>query len=361
VGFLAPALKRGNLEVLPNVRVQRILFEGRRAVGVGFIRSQGGAETVVRARREVIVSAGTANTARLLQISGIGSASLLAKLGVKIVHELPGVGQNLSDHYSARLMMRARQGATTLNEMARGPRLLWQIMRWMARKPGVLTLTPSQVHLFCKSNPGVQTPDLQCVFVPGSYKEGKHYVLDNYPGVTGGWWQHRPLSRGHVHARSTNVFEDPLIQPNYLSHSLDQEVMVAGMKIIRGLLHSPTMAKYLVEETVPGIETQTDEQLLDFCKSHGLSLGRNGTHGAEDRPAFGGGLLAEGSRLRKPAGDRRLRDANNYLRQHLCSHFDDRRKRRRSCARQAWRWLILHTLNTRRRQWPNIILKHASS
>jgi choline dehydrogenase len=269
VGFLAPALKRGNLELLSNVRVQRILFEGRRAVGVGFIRSQGGAETVVRARREVIVSAGTANTARLLQISGIGSASLLAKLGVKIVHELPGVGENLSDHYSARLMMRAKPGVTTLNEMARGPRLLWQIMRWMARKPGVLTLTPSQVHLFCKSNPGVQTPDLQCVFVPGSYKEGKHYVLDDYPGVTGGWWQHRPLSRGHVRARSTNVFEDPLIQPNYLSHNLDQEVMVAGMKIIRGLLHSPTMAKYLVAETVPGIETQTDEQLLDFCKSHG--------------------------------------------------------------------------------------------
>ncbi|WP_039052335.1 GMC family oxidoreductase, partial [Comamonas thiooxydans] len=171
--------------------------------------------------------------------------------------------------YSARLVMRARPGVTTLNEMARGPRLLWQIMRWVAQKPGVLTLTPSQAHLFCKSNAGVATPDLQCVFVPGSYKEGKHYVLDDYPGVTGGWWQHRPLSRGYVHARSTDVFEDPAIQPNYLAHGLDQEVMVAGMKIIRGLLHSPTLAKYLQEETVPGTQVSTDEQLLDFCKSHG--------------------------------------------------------------------------------------------
>ncbi|WP_029049475.1 GMC family oxidoreductase [Cupriavidus sp. amp6] len=268
-GFLAPAIKRGNVELLSGVRAQRILFEGKRAVGVGFVRSQGGAEAIVKARREVIISAGTANTARLLQISGIGPAGLLAKLGVKVVHELPGVGENLSDHYSARLVMRARRGVTTLNEMARGPRLMWQIMRWLARKPGVLTLTPSQAHLFCKSKPDVGTPDLQCVFVPGSYKEGKHYVLDDYPGVTGGWWQHRPLSRGYVHAHSTNVFEDPIIQPNYLAHSLDQEVMVAGMKIIRGLLHSPTLAKYLVEETVPGTQVSTDEQLLDFCKHNG--------------------------------------------------------------------------------------------
>lgn len=269
VAFLEPALKRGNVELLSGVHAQRILFEGKRALGVGFIRRRGGEETVVRARREVIVSAGTINTARLLQISGLGPASLLAGLGVKVVHELPGVGENLSDHYSARLVMRARPGVTTLNEMARGPRLLWQIMRWLARKPGVLTLTPSQAHLFCKSNAGVPRPDLQCVFVPGSYKEGKHYVLDDYPGVTGGWWQHRPLSRGHVRARSTNVYEDPLIQPNYLAHSLDQEVMVAGMKIIRGLLHSPALAKYLVEETVPGVQLSTDEQLLDFCKHHG--------------------------------------------------------------------------------------------
>lgn len=269
VGFLAPALKRGNVELLSGVRAQRVLFEGKRAAGVGFIRRQGGEETIVKARREVIVSAGTANTARLLQISGVGPAGLLARLGVKVVHELPGVGANLSDHYSARLVMRARPGVTTLNEMARGPRLLWQIMRWVAQKPGVLTLTPSQAHLFCKSNAGVATPDLQCVFVPGSYKEGKHYVLDDYPGVTGGWWQHRPLSRGYVHARSTDVFEDPAIQPNYLAHGLDQEVMVAGMKIIRGLLHSPTLAKYLQEETVPGTQVSTDEQLLDFCKSHG--------------------------------------------------------------------------------------------
>jgi choline dehydrogenase len=269
VAFLAPALKRGNVELLTGVRAKRILFEGKRAVGVAFIRRQEEEETVVKARREVIISAGTANTARLLQISGVGPAALLSELGVGVVHDLPGVGANLSDHYSARLVMRARPGITTLNEMARGIRLGWQVMRWMAKRPSVLTLTPSQAHLFCKSAANVETPDLQCVFVPGSYKEGKHYVLDDYPGVTGGWWQHRPLSRGYVRARSTNVFEDPVTQPNYLQHAVDQEVMVAGMKIIRDLLHSSTLSKYLVEETAPGIDVSTDEQMLDFCKRNG--------------------------------------------------------------------------------------------
>jgi choline dehydrogenase len=269
MGYLAPALKRKNVELLTGVRVGRILFERKRAVGVAYLRHQGGEETVIRARREVIICAGAVNTARLLQISGIGPARLLASLGVDVVHELPGVGENLSDHYSARMVMRARPGTPTLNEMTRGPRLAWQAMRWLAKKPSVLTLTPSQAHLFCRSAPEVQSPDLQCVFVPGSYREGRHYQLDDYPGVTGGWWQHRPLSRGYVRARSTNVFEDPAIQPNYLAHTQDQEVMVAGMKIIRDLLHSSTLARYLAEETVPGIAVKTDEQMLDFCRHNG--------------------------------------------------------------------------------------------
>ncbi|MFK1434788.1 GMC family oxidoreductase [Pseudomonas aeruginosa] len=267
--FLRPALKRSNVKLITSVRANRILFEGKRATGVSFIRKQGGVETVISAKREVIISAGTANTARLLQISGVGPAKVIGKLGVKMVHELPGVGENLIDHYSARMVMRARSDVVTLNELARGPRLGMQIMRWAMKQPSILALVPSQVFLFCKSKEDEPFPDLQCVFTPGSYKEGKHYVLDSYPGVTGGWWQHRPQSKGYVRARSTDMFEDPIIQPNYLEHPVDQEVMVAGMKIIRKLLHSPILEKYLVEETIPGAKVQTDEQMLDFCRLNG--------------------------------------------------------------------------------------------
>lgn len=268
-GYLRPALKKGNITLITNARVNRIVFDGKRATGVSYLRKQGGAGTLVMARREVIISGGTANTARLLQISGVGPASVISKLGVKMVHELPGVGENLIDHYSARMVMRARPGVVTLNELARGPRLGMQIMRWAMKQPSILALVPSQVYLFCKSKTDVAFPDLQCVFTPGSYKEGKHYVLDSYPGVTGGWWQHRPQSKGYVHATTTDVFVDPVIQPNYLQHSVDQEVMVGGMKIIRELLHLPALAKYLVEETIPGVKVQTDEQILDFCRLNG--------------------------------------------------------------------------------------------
>jgi len=223
----------------------------------------------VFARRELILSCGTVNTARLLQISGVGPGPLLHNLGIKVVHELSGVGENLIDHYSARAVMKARRGVVTLNELSRGPRLGLQIIRWAMRRPNILALTPSQVYMFCKSRQDIDLPDLQCVFTPGSYKEGQHYVLDDYPGVTGGAWQHRPLSKGYVRATSTDAYIDPIIQPNYLDNAVDQQVMVAGMKFIRTLLHSHELKDYLIEETVPGPQVRTDEQWLEFCRHNG--------------------------------------------------------------------------------------------
>jgi choline dehydrogenase len=209
------------------------------------------------------------NTARLLQISGVGPGALLQSLGVPLVRGLGGVGENLIDHYSARTVMRAKPEVTTLNELARGTRLGWQIARWLMRKPNILALSPSQVFVFCKSDKSLDLPDLQCVFTPGSYKEGKHYVLDSYPGVTAGAWQHRPLSKGYVRAKTTDTWVDPVIQPNYLDHPTDQQVMVAGMQMMRKLLHHPDLAQYLQEETVPGPRVRMDEEMLDFVKKNG--------------------------------------------------------------------------------------------
>ncbi len=267
--FLRPSLKKGNVELVTNARVTSIILDGAKARGVRYVRERGGPETQILARREVVLCAGTVNTARLLQISGIGPGDLLQELGVPVVRERPGVGSNLMDHYSARIVMRARPGVVTLNELARGPRLVWQVLRWLARRPNILAQCPSQVFLFCKSNPGLDLPDIQCVFTPGSYKQGKHYVLDAYPGVTAGAWQHRPLSRGYVRAVSRDPFVDPIVQPNYLEHPMDQGVLVSGMQMVRKLLHSPDLVKYLQEETVPGPGVQSDEEMLDFVRSNG--------------------------------------------------------------------------------------------
>jgi choline dehydrogenase len=269
VAFLRPAMQRRNLEVRTNARASRILFEGKRAVGIRYLADRNAAPKEVRARREVILSAGTVNTARLMQVSGVGPADLLGTLGVPVVHEIRGVGSNFRDHYASRFVMRAKPGVATLNELSRGLRLGGQIARWALRRPNILATTPSHVHVFWKSFAGLDQPDLQCVFTPGSYAEGKVYILDDYPGVTAGAWQHRPESTGWVRARSTDVFEDPEINPNYLSDPMDVRVHLGGMRMIRSLLHTPQLAPFLERETLPGAQAQSDDELLDFAKKNG--------------------------------------------------------------------------------------------
>lgn len=268
-GLLKPAMSRPNLEVRTNARASEVMLEGKRAVGIRYQSTRGGPAKEVRARREVILSGGTVNTARLLQVSGIGPAELLGELGVEIRHELPGVGQNFRDHYAVRLVCRAKKGTVTLNEMAKGPRLMGQVARWAAGRPSILSVVPSQVFVFWKSFEGLDAPDLQCVFTPGSYKEGRNYELDDYPGMTAGAWQHRPESHGHVRARSTDVWQDPVIQPNYLSAPGDWQVLLGGLRLMRRLLSTPEILRHAEAEVLPGPQVQTDDEWLDFARRNG--------------------------------------------------------------------------------------------
>jgi choline dehydrogenase len=269
VAFLRPAMQRDNLEVRTNARASRILFEGKRAIGVQYVSAPDAPTREVRARREVILAAGTVNTARLLQVSGVGPADLLGSLGVPVLHELRGVGANFRDHYAARFVMRAKAGVETLNELSRGLKLGAQIARWAVGRPSILATAPSHVHVFWKSFEGLDQPDLQCVFTPASYAAGKVYILDDYPGVTAGAWQHRPESHGWVRARSTNVFEDPDINPNYLSDPMDVRVHLGGMRLLRRMLGTPELGRFIEAETLPGPQAQTDDELLDFSKRNG--------------------------------------------------------------------------------------------
>jgi len=267
--FLHPAMARKNLEVRTNARASRILFEGKRAVGIRYLAAPGAPAKEVRARREVILSTGTVNTARLLQVSGVGPADLLGRIGVPVLHEMRGVGANFRDHYASRIVMRAKPGVETLNELSRGLKLGLQLARWATRRPNILATAPSHVHVFWKSFEGLDQPDLQCVFTPGSYAAGKVYILDDYPGVTAGSWQHRPESHGWVHARSADVFEDPELNPNYLSDPMDVRVHLGGIRLVRRMLGTPQLAAFLDVETLPGAEAQTDDELLDFAKKNG--------------------------------------------------------------------------------------------
>ncbi len=265
--FLQPALRRQTTSLRTRVQVDAVLLEGLRAVGVRY-RDDSRIEHTIQARREVILSAGTVNSATLLQLSGIGPMELLQRIGAPVKVDLPGVGENLRDHYSVRMTARTRN-ALTINEYARWSRFPLECAKWMVGKPSILALCPTIGFVHGKSHPDVQDSDLRILFTPGSYKEGQVYVLDEHPGMTCGAAQPRPESTGYVRATSTDPIKAPIVQPNYLAAEVDQRITIAGLKLVRQLFNSRELAPYFDRETLPGSEVGSDDELLDFARQRG--------------------------------------------------------------------------------------------
>lgn len=171
--------------------------------------------------------------------------------------------------------------------MVQGPALLLEIGRWLLRRPSLLAVSPSLVHLFCKSDPSVDRPDLEFACSPASFREGVVGLLDSHPGLTLGVWQERPESLGYVRARSRDAFDKPIIQPNYLAHETDQKVLIGGMKVARQLFRSPALARFVESETSPSADLQTDDELLDFARRMGTTVYHmmgTARMGPEDQP-----------------------------------------------------------------------------
>ena len=264
--FLHPAIRRGNVDLRTEALATGVVCDGLRATGVRYRRQ--GQEQEVQARREVIVCAGAINSPKLLQLSGIGPAGLLQEHGLPVLHALPGVGENLQDHYTVRMTARARN-VRTINEAAHGWRLGLEVARWLAGRPSIIGLSPSLVHVFCKTRPQLSRGDIQVLFTPASYKAGKHYEVDDAPGMSVGARQQRPASRGHVRIKGPDPMIAPRIQPNYLADPRDQQTIVSALKIARGLLQSKALAPYFEAETLPGPSVSTDAEWLDFARRAG--------------------------------------------------------------------------------------------
>jgi choline dehydrogenase len=269
--FLHPARSRPNLTVRTNAHATAILLEGKRAVGVRYSKGgRGGVSVEVRARKELILSGGTVNSPQLLQVSGIGPAPLLQSLGIEVKHALPGVGENLRDHYAPRFVARVKD-AQTINELSHGTKLVREVLKYAVSRKGILALNPTLVYVFWKSDERVDNYDLQLTFTPASYKEGVQSKLDDHPGMTVASWQQRPDSTGYVRARSADPFEHPTIQANYLKEESDRRVLLAGMKLARRLLASKPLSKYYEREDFPGPHVQSDDELLGAAKQRGTS------------------------------------------------------------------------------------------
>lgn len=264
--FLRPALRRGRVTLRTGAEAEAVLFEGRRATGV--LYRHGGSQQMVTARREVLLCGGTLNTPKLLQLSGIGPGALLAGHGITVRQDAPGVGANLRDHYTVRITARARDAAT-INERSRGWRFGVEVARWLAGRPSILSLSPSLVHVFTTSQASLNRGDIQVLFTPASYQEGKTYVLDEFPGMSCGARQQRPRSKGSVRIASADPQVAPLIQPNYLADEEDQSVLVRALKLARSLLHSPAMKPFVEAEMLPGDAVSTDDEWLDYARQRG--------------------------------------------------------------------------------------------
>jgi choline dehydrogenase len=259
--FLKPVMNRQNLRVITHAHVTKLDLEGKRVVGVTFVRDGNqGAARAIRARREVILSGGAYNSPQILQLSGIGSPDLLNQHGIEVRHALPGVGEGLQDHYTSRVV--ARVNTRTINEMTRGVSLMGEAMKYAFGRTGVLSLQPSLVLAFWHSGVTPEGEDLQIIFTPASYKEGQLGRLDDVPAITCAAWQHRPESKGYVRIKSADPFQAPAIQSNYLGEEIDRRVFVAAIKLSRRLLAAEPLKPFVVQEDYPGKHVQSDADIL---------------------------------------------------------------------------------------------------
>src|SRR3954451_20537600 len=264
--YLAQALSRPNLRLITDAMVHRIIFEGKRAVGVEFAR--GGATERVTAGREVILSAGAIGSPQILQLSGVGDAEHLSDIGVPVEHALKGVGRNMQDHFQARISHPVA-GLPTANEKARGIPLAIEVLRWMFTGTGILTYSPSLVAASVKVLESSASSDMQITVAPGSFKDGQIGELEETPGVSAGAWQMRPLSRGYVKAKSNRPEDMPLINPRYLSDETDRMALLGGLRFARRMFETPALKPYVLAESLPGQDVQSDDELLDYARRYG--------------------------------------------------------------------------------------------
>jgi len=259
--YLWPILGRTNLTVLTEVRVSRVVFDGKQATGIEYISR--GLKKLVKARREVVLSAGAFNTPQILMLSGVGPRSELERHNIPLQHELPGVGKNLQDHLDVFLVMRAKRGVTiSMRPMAVGRRFL-ELFKYIFFKRGEFSSHLAEAGGFVKSVESEPIEDLQFHVVPlPATRHGlnlwplfRHYAYSIMA------YDLRPLSRGELRLKSADPMDAPEIDPNYGAHQRDIDRLVRAIKILRNLVKQPALKAYSRSELAPGARVQTDSDL----------------------------------------------------------------------------------------------------
>ena len=278
--FLRPVMKRPNLHVMTGAQAEQLVFEGKRCVGVqvrleGKGKERGTPRTItVRARREVVMAAGAVNTPHLLELSGIGEPARLRESGIGLRHALPGVGENLQDHLQLRVILKVN-GVKTLNRIAGSWLGKAGIgLEYLLRRRGPMSMAPSQLGAFAKSDPGQTRANVEFHVQPlslGAFGEPLHA----FDAFTASVCNLRPTSRGSVHAQGAAGTPDgaaPVIAANYLSTEADIQVAADSIRLVRRIAAAPALQRYHPEEWLPGPDYQTDEQLREAAGKIGTTI-----------------------------------------------------------------------------------------
>jgi len=270
--FLRPAMQRPNLTVITGALTEKLVFENRRCVGVEY--RGGDTDFIARARCEVVLSAGAVNSPQLLELSGIGDGARLQNLGIDVVHDLRGVGENLQDHLQLRMAYKV-DGVRTLNTASAhwwGKLMIG--LEYLLMQSGPMSMAPSQLGAFAKSNaddPALTRPDLQYHVQPLSLDRFGE-PLHRFNAFTASVCHLRPTSRGSIHIESSDPHAAPLIAPNYLSTDYDRRVAANALRLTRRIAAAPAVARYRPKEILPGLQFQTEEELQQAAGNVGTTI-----------------------------------------------------------------------------------------
>lgn len=267
--FLRPALKRKNLTLLQDAQVNLITVENGRATGIEFQRPGQVAKALCAG--EIVLAAGAIGSPQLLEVSGIGAGDVLGRAGVAVTHELPAVGENLQDHLQIRTVYKVRN-TITLNSRAASLRGKAAIaLEYALRRSGPMSMAPSQLGIFTRSDPSYETANIQYHVQPLSLdKFGE--PLHSFPAITASVANLRPESRGSVHIRGDNPREAPAIQPNYLATETDRRVAADSIRVTRRIMGAKALRRFEPEEFRPGADIVTDEQLAAAAGAIGTTI-----------------------------------------------------------------------------------------
>ncbi|WP_440770615.1 GMC family oxidoreductase [Natronorubrum sp. DTA28] len=265
--YLKPVLERPNLTAVTGARVTTVRFDGREAVGVEYARDDAsGRSATVDATEEVVLSAGAINSPHLLMCSGVGPADHLADHDISVVADLPGVGRNLQDHLQAGVNYESTKPITLADADS-----LWNTLRYLLRKRGPLTSNIAEAGGFTTVSEDAEVPEIQFHFGPTFFVE---HGFDNPEGhgFSLGALRLRPDSRGRISLRSADPFDEPVIDPQYLTEGDDLEVLLEGIKLVRKILRAEPFDEYRGEEMLPGSDVESDEELIEHIRETAETL-----------------------------------------------------------------------------------------